>query len=81
MKRNIRKHRITPIKVVGCILFISIILGCQSQGSTISLLQNSISEYHARGGAYLLMDMETEKIIDKQAINYNSGQTYQTDFK
>ena len=44
------------------------------------LLEQSVKHYKADGGAYLLYDMQRDKITDKQVVNFNLQQEYQPNF-
>ncbi len=44
------------------------------------LLEQSVKHYKADGVAYLLYDMQRDKITDKQVVNFNLQQEYQPDF-
>lgn len=53
------------------------LIGCSSNKQ---LLEQSVKHYKADGGAYLLYDMQKDKITDKQVVNFNLQQEYQPDF-
>ena len=54
-----------------------LLAGCSTNEK---LLQKSIEDYHADGGAYILYDMQNNKLLEKQTINYDLQQMYQPDF-
>lgn len=57
--------------------FTLLLAGCSAKQQ---LLRQSIEDYHADGGAYLLYDMQERKLIEKQVINFDLEQKYKPDF-
>ncbi len=53
------------------------LIGCNPNKQ---LLEQNVKHYRADGGAYLLYDMQKDKITDKQVVNFNLQQEYQPDF-
>ena len=53
------------------------LIGCNPNKQ---LLEQNVKHYRADGGAYLLYDMQKDKITDKQVVNFNLQHNYQPNF-
>ena len=53
------------------------LIGCNPNKQ---LLEQNVKHYRADGGAYLLYDMQKDKITDKQVVNFNLQHKYQPNF-
>ena len=58
-------------------ILILLLAGCCTNEK---LLQKSIEDYHADGGAYVFYDMQNNNLLEKQAISFDLQQIYQPDF-
>ena len=69
------------INKIAFFIFIVILFTCScSISRNDSLLQDTIAHYRASGGAYIVMDMQTNKIITEKVIDFDLNKPYQPDF-
>lgn len=77
---------VLAVAVAGCCIFggAKVRQQCNFAESVcadnLQALQNGIEKFYAKGGAYIIKDMDSGKILENTAINFNTNAVYETYF-